>query len=122
MEINKKFTKHSELVSESVSPGRSNIFLTIFILLFVIAFARILFGGTPLSFTNFLQRLTSVPDVTLPMSVLNFSIAGSWGFFDFLRVFVNSIIGVANFAVYFSSLILNLIVVIIWAVGFLVGF
>lgn len=111
-----------DVVSEKTEVGRSNIFVTIFVLLFVIAFARILFGGAPLSFTNFLQRLTSVPDVTVSMSVFNFSIVGSWGFFDFLRVFLNSIIGIANFAVYFSSLILNLLIVLIWAIGFLFGF
>lgn len=122
MDINKKFTKNSQTVSETTTTGRTGIFITIFAIIFFIAFARILFGGQPFTFTGFLNRITTAPDLTLPTQVLDFAIGGNWLAFDFLRVFLNSMIGVVNFAVYFTGLILNLIVILIWALGFLLGF
>lgn len=122
MEINKKFTKNSQTISESTSTGKTGIFITIFAIIFFIAFARVLFGGQPLTFTGFLKRISTAPDLTLPTQVLDFAIAGNWLAFDFFRVFINSMIGVVNFAVYFSSLVLNLLTMLIWALGFLLGF
>lgn len=121
--FNPNFTVTTESHGKPAREGiTSNIILTIFIVLFIIAFSRVLFGGVPLTFSGFLQKLTTVPDIVLDTSVIDFSLTGSWGWFDFFRDFINSLIGIVNVTVYWSSLIGNLFLILIWSVGFVLGF
>lgn len=100
---------------------RLGIIGVIFLIIFIIAFARQLIGAEPLTFTSFLHTISSLPDVTVS-TLIDYSIAGSWGLFDFLRIFINSMISVVNVLVYIGSLLYNLIVLLFHCVKFLLGF
>lgn len=96
-----------------------NIVLCIFLIIFIISVARSLFGGQSLSFSGFLNSLDSVPSIKINWTMIDGSIGGSWGIFDFFRTFLNSVIVVVNVLVYMLSLLLNLLIFLAWSVKFL---
>lgn len=99
-----------------------SIILAIFIAIFIIAVARVLLGSAPLTFRGFLDSLINCPTIDISTNIIDFTIAGSWGVFDFLRVFINGISQVLNTSVFIIGLLINLLLVILWVVGFLFGF
>lgn len=95
-----------------------NIILTIFIVLFVINFFRSIVDGVPLTFGAFLETLETVPSVSLDLAIPSLAGAGDWGLFEFLRTFLNSIIGILNIGIFFTSNIINLLLILIWVLRF----
>lgn len=79
---------------------------------------RIVFGSSSFSFSSFLQYITNVPQIILS-DVQIFHIGGNWGIVEGLRVFLNHIMSIANFAVWFSTQLLNGLTYIFYFVRFL---
>ena len=99
-----------------------NIILTIFLVIFIIAVARSLLGSAPMTFKGFLTSITEVPSIDISTQVIDFAIGGSWGAFDFLRVFINSFVMILNFSIFIIEMLINLLLVLTWALGYLFGF
>ena len=99
-----------------------NIILTIFLVIFIIAVARSLLGSAPMTFKGFLTSITDVPSIDISTQVIDWSIVGSWGAFDFLRIFINSFVMILNFSIFIIQMLINLLLVITWSLGYLFGF
>lgn len=112
--------KDKEYIGET--DKRLNIFAFIFIVIFIICFARVLLDAPPLTFGGFLSTVTDAPAISVNTSLIDFTIAGSWGPLDFLRIFINTFISVLNFMYFIVTLLINLVISLIWVVGYVFGF
>lgn len=101
---------------------RLNVIAFIFIVIFIICFARVLLDAPPLTFGGFLSTVTDAPAISVNTSLINFTITGSWGAFDFLRIFINTFISILNFIYFLVTLLINLVLSLIWVVGYIFGF
>lgn len=79
---------------------------------------KIVFGGSEFTFAGFLNYITSVPQIRLS-DVNIFYISGEWAILDGLRRFINSIMSIANFGVWFTTQLLNGLSYIFYFVRFL---
>ena len=93
-----------------------------FILFFVIALLvlfiiyRIASNSSALTFTSFLDYLNNVSSSTIDLKFVIELIKDDWGFFNFLRNFINLSVSVINFAIYLVGGLINLVQ---FAIGFL---
>lgn len=86
---------------------------SIFLALFCVAFYRYTAGMPLPTFTGFLEFLPTIPNLTLSPEFLG-SIAGDWGIFEFLRLFINSLISILGVGLYACSCILQVITFVSW--------
>lgn len=73
--------------------SRIGLLKLFFIILLMVVVIRFLYDGvgSDISTMSFLEFLTSLPSVSTTFrNFFTFSINGSWGVFDFLRLFINS--------------------------------
>lgn len=80
---------------------------------------KIVFGGSSFTFAGFLDYIADVPQITIK-NINIFSIGGDWGIIDGLRKFLNNIMSIANFGVWFSTQLINGLTYIFYFVKFLV--
>ena len=81
---------------------------------------KITFGGSAFTFTAFLDYITGVPQIRIS-NVNIFNIGGDWAVLDGLRRFLNSIMSIANFGVWFSAQLINCLSYIFYFVKFLLA-
>lgn len=109
-------------MEEKSSNKTLGIIGVLFLILFIIALFRVLLGSEHLSFAGFLESLTTAPNIEISTSVIDFTILGNWGVFDFARVLVNSLISVVNILAYLAGLLYNLLLTLVWCIKFVIGF
>lgn len=96
-----------------------NIILVVFCIIFIISVVRSLTSAPSLSFTSFLNSFSDVPTLDINWSILDNTIGGSWGPFDFLRNFINTMSVIISAFVYICGLLINLFISLAWAIRFL---
>lgn len=70
------------------------------------------------SFQSFLQYMTTCPQINIS-NIVNLSIGGDWGPFDFLRNFLNSICAIISFALWVAVQLINCLSYIFYFVRFI---
>lgn len=99
-----------------------HIFNIIFLVILVMCVIRFTFTNSTISFTGFLEFLQNCPSVQMPSSFINnLTITESWGIFDFLRNFVNSLGTILGTVLWLIGNLLNGIVFIFYFIGFVFG-
>lgn len=96
------------------------VFTIIVLILFIYAYVSYIRSGSivTITFKSLLDYLTTVPNLTPSFYLVDFTIAGSWGNFNFLRDFLNifaSFFGV-TFAVF--GFLIQGFIFIFWCVRF----
>ena len=89
--------------------GFKILFQILFILLTVIlvfSIIRTTFGGSSVTFSSFLDYISNVPQIKIT-NVNIMHIGGDWLIFDGFRQFLNTIMSIANFGVWFTTQLLN---------------
>lgn len=76
---------------KSKSTGSISIFGLIFVIIFVIAFVNYLRTGqiSNVTFKGFIEFLANAPQIDVSWSLVDLTIYGDWGAFNFLRIFFN---------------------------------
>ena len=116
-----KFFQYSQPFSSSY--GWFKILGFIFGVLLLMAIISSMTGATSgvHTFEGLLQQLTTCPQIGtdwLNWGVIEF---GDWGAFNFLAEFFESIALIVNFALYIITMLMNLVVFIIWFLGWIFG-
>lgn len=108
VKYNKSFSGHS-------------IFALIFLVLFIYAYFSYVRTGKldTISFSGLLEYLSTVPDISTTFNLVNISIGGDWGMFDFLRDFFNFFCNCFNVLCSVSGFIWQGLIFIIWCIRFL---
>lgn len=97
----------------------TSLFAFIVLFLFIIVFSYYIRTGQLIdfSFKSLVDYLSGMPDITFTLSKIDLTIYSDWGFFNFLRDFINIFSGLTEFSLQFSGMIGQVFVVI----GFIVG-
>lgn len=121
-EITTYKTKREKL--RSVYNTSSSIFTLILFILIIVFLARLFTGSTEFpTFYNLLNVLSEMPEIEFDMtSLVNLTIGGDWGVIDGLRVFINLIMSVINFAVYCIGGLVQVLVFVTYFLGWAFGF
>lgn len=123
--MNKDFkytrTKNNVVVDKN-SYSFYRIFNIIFLVILIMCTIRFTFTNTTITFTSFLEFLQGCPSIDLPKSFINnLTITETWGLFDFLRNFFNSLGTILGTAIWLIANLLNGIVFIFYFIGFVFG-
>lgn len=86
-------------------------------------------SGQPLTFTGFLEYLSSLDFGSVNLSIANVSLTDDWGIFNGFRNFINLLLGAFNFMLTITSALVNVVIflfnifkfIFIGAQGFLKG-
>lgn len=114
-------TRDNTIVNKNDYTGL-RIFNIIFLVILIMCVIRFTFTSTTISFTSFLEFLQNCPSIEMPNSIINnLSITDSWGVFDFLRNFINSLGTILGTVLWLISNLLNGIVFIFYFIGFIFG-
>lgn len=95
-----------------------SVLMIIFSVVLIGSVIRIVFNSSSFSFGSFLQYITNAPQFNISYVDI-FKIGGDWGIIDGLRNFLNSIMSIANFGVWFTKQLLNGLSYIFYFVKFL---
>lgn len=99
-----------------------HIFNIIFLTILIVCVIRFTFTGTTITFTGFLDFLQSCPSIDMPSSVIdNLTIPNSWGMFDFIRTFINSLGTITGTILWLLTNLLNGLMFIFYFIGFVFG-
>lgn len=71
-----------------------------------------------ITFNSFLDYISNVPDIKF-VNISDFSIVGDWGFFDFLRDFLNLFTKFIGFSIWFGQNVTNLIIWLFYIVSYI---
>lgn len=114
-------TRDNTIVNKKDYTGL-HIFNIIFLVILIMCVIRFTFTNTTISFTSFLEFLQNCPSIDMPSSLIkNLSITESWGVFDFLRNFINSLGTILGTVVWLIGNLLNGITFIFYFIGFIFG-
>ena len=114
-------TRDNTIVNKKDYTGL-RIFNIIFLIILAMCVIRFTFTNTTISFTSFLEFLQNCPSIEMPSSFINsLSITDSWGVFDFLRNFINSLGTILGTVLWLIGNLLNGIVFIFYFIGFVFG-
>ena len=114
-------TRDNTIVNKKDYTGL-RIFNIIFLIILAMCVIRFTFTNTTISFTSFLEFLQNCPSIEMPSSFINsLSITDSWGVFDFLRNFINSLGTILGTVLWLIGNLLNGIVFIFYFIGFIFG-
>ena len=116
--------------SKSLSSGKRSVHLPnfsivvriMFIILCAILVTNIiknLFSGNTVTFTSFLNYITSVPQISANFSMDTIYISGDWAILDGLRVFLNTIMQPLNLLLFLVKNLWNCLLYIVYFVRFL---
>ena len=83
------------------------IFSTI---LLIINFSRSVIGSSNVSFSSFLNFLSSIDIFQITINISDFTIPGNWGIIDGLRLFLNVFAQAIGVVVYLCANLINLII------------
>ena len=98
------------------------IFNIIFLTILAMCVIRFTFTNTTISFTSFLEFLQNCPSIDMPETFINnLVVTESWGVFDFLRTFVNSLGTIFGTILWLLNNLLNGILFIFYFIGFIFG-
>lgn len=95
-----------------------SVLLIIFCCVLIGSIIKITFGASEFTFSGFLNYITNVPQIRLS-DVNIFYISGEWAILDSFRRFLNSIMSIANFGVWFTTQLINGLSYIFYFVKFL---
>ena len=88
----------------------SSMFIAIFSsILLVLVMLSVIKNGDTMTFTSFLDFLSSNSSTFDFVNYVDYSIVGDWGLFNFLRDFFNLFIQVLNLAIYLTKIFIALI-------------
>lgn len=107
----KKFQNHIDN-TEFANPLKFVLAFLALIILFITLF-RItgnIGDGTPLTFTSFLDYLSTLDFGQVNLNLANISIVTDWGILNFLREFINFLLAGANFALTITSALINIVI------------
>ncbi len=93
----------------------SLIFITILSINLIRSFGS---NASSVSFHSFLQYMTTCPQINIS-NIVNLSIGGDWGPFDFLRNFLNSLSAILSFALWVAVQLINCLTYIFYFVRFI---
>lgn len=114
-------TRDNTIVNKKDYTGL-HIFNIIFLVILIMCVIRFTFTNTTISFTSFLEFLQNCPSIDMPSSLIkNLSITESWGVFDFLRDFINSLGTILGTVVWLIGNLLNGITFIFYFIGYIFG-
>ena len=115
---NYHYSDYSRSGTFGSSFGNSIRFILFFVIALLVLFSlyRIASNSSTLTFTSFLDYLNNVSASTIDLKFVIELIKEDWGFFNFLKNFINLSISVINFAIYLVGGFINLIN---FALGFL---
>lgn len=102
-----------------------SVFHYVFIILFIISFYYALIGRDfNLSFSGLLSILEEAPSIPTDWitDFANLTITGNWGVFEFLKTFLNTIMGIISFALYFVTGASQLVVYFGYFLGEIFGY
>lgn len=107
----KKFQNHVDN-TEVTNPLKFVLGFVVLILLFLTLFRMTgnIGDGTPLTFSSFLEYLSTLDFGQVNFNLANISIVTDWGIFNFLREFINFLLGGVNFALTITSALINIVV------------
>ena len=94
----------------------------IMILLLFIALIRNAQGWQHLSFSSFLDYLTTSPTIIPSFSVTDFAIVSDWGIFNFFRDFFNIFTQTFGVLIWICSSIFNVLLYLFYFVRFIFRF
>ena len=98
------------------------IFNIIFLTILAMCVIRFTFTNTTISFTSFLEFLQNCPSIDMPETFINnLVVTDSWGVFDFLRSFINSLGTIFGTILWLLNNLLNGILFIFYFIGFIFG-
>lgn len=95
------------------------LFIFCIILLIINVFAYVLFqtADEPVTFSSILKKFNDAPTIELSLqdSVAIFQITDDWGIFNGARELINALGAIIGLAVWICSLVINLVVVVGYA-------
>lgn len=101
----------------------ANIILSVLVILFcgvlIFSIIKIVFGGQMFTLGGFLDFVSHSPQLNVTF-VEYFSIGGDWGIVDGLRKFLNIIMSVLNYGVWFGRQAINTIIYCFYFLRFLI--
>lgn len=107
------------------NPYGLSIFHYVFMLLFIVSFFYAVSGTEQnLTFSGLLSILENAPSIPTDWIGIfsDLTIKDNWGLFEFLRSFLNSIMGIISFGLYLVTGAAQLIVYIGYFIGMLFGY
>lgn len=114
-------TRDNTIVNKKDYTG-FHIFNIIFLTILVMCVIRFTFTGTTITFTGFLEFLQSCPSINMPNSVINtLAFSNSWGIFDFLRTFFNTLGIIFGTSLWLLTNLINGLMFIFYFIGFILG-
>ena len=114
-------TRNNTIVNKKDYTGL-RIFNIIFLTILAMCVIRFTFTNTTISFTSFLEFLQNCPSIDMPETFINnLVVTESWGVFDFLRTFVNSLGTIFGTILWLLNNLLNGILFIFYFIGFIFG-
>ena len=114
-------TRDNTIVNKKDYTGL-RIFNIIFLIILAMCVIRFTFTNTTISFTSFLEFLQNCPSIDMPETFINnLVVTDSWGVFDFLRTFVNSLGTIFGTILWLLNNLLNGILFIFYFIGFIFG-
>lgn len=99
-------------IDDTRSPFRI-VFAIIMVLIIVVSLLRLTGGigsGNALTFTGFLDYLSTLDFNSVDFNILKLTLDGGWGAFDFIRVFINFTLSFWNFCVTICQVLINVAV------------
>lgn len=97
--VKRRSTRHGRGIEKTVDIDSINgktvgfvvriFFIITLVILFISILWRVRGGQTNLTFTGFLDWLSNLNYVDIDLSFVNMRIGGDWGWFDFMRNFLN---------------------------------
>ena len=117
-----KFNKISTKGLDKINSNNSmSLFAFIILVLFIISYSHFVRTGQlfNFSFKSLIDYLSGMPDITFTLSKVDLTIYADWGFFNFLRDFINIFSGLTEFSFQFSGMIGQAFIVIGYLVGLL---
>lgn len=93
------------------------VLLIVSVCLVLLALIRTINGGTPVTFSGFLEYVSNCPNIT-SRAWLDYTIYADWGVFNFLRDFLNIFTSLFSVLLYVFA---NLVQIVLY-VGYFVSF
>lgn len=100
--------------------SKMSIFYVIFLFIFIISFSHYIALGTfsDITFSGFLNWISNAPEFDVSWSLVDLTIYGDWGIFNFLRSFLNFFTDIFEVIIFlFGMIVKSLQFVVYFALG-----
>lgn len=112
-------------MNNSIKFSKSSLFLSvvsIFVLILVLVnFVRVIRDGDYLSFTSFLEWLSTIRDFNISFDINSLTTSVNWGIFNGLRDFLNALGTCVGFSIWFITNIINCLIFVFQFVVFIIA-